>query len=82
MLANCGASSRSNSAAFRLRDSRSSVLISGISSFRLRAMLLQLHILAGLNAEQHLASKLLQGSAQLAAQLRAELRQLSFQPRA
>src|ERR1035438_6641783 len=40
MRTNCGASAASNFAAFRLRDRRSSVLIRGISSFRLRAMLL------------------------------------------
>src|ERR1035438_7704900 len=39
-VANCEVSSVSNSAVFKLRDRRSSVLMRGMSSFRLRAMLL------------------------------------------
>src|ERR1019366_5018792 len=78
ILTNCGVSSFSNSALFKLRERRFSVRIRVIFSCSEREMT-QLHILTRLDAEQHLRYEPSERLCQALTELRGKLRQLRFE---
>src|ERR1019366_4680531 len=78
ILTNCGVSSFSNSALFKLRERRFSVRIRVIFSCSEREMT-QLHILTRLDAEQHLRYEPSERLCQALPELRGKLRQLRFE---
>src|ERR1035441_7786338 len=80
ILTNCGVSSFSNSALFKLRERRFSVRIRVIFSCSEREMT-QLHILTRLDAEQHLRYEPSERLCQALTELRGKLRQLRFESR-
>src|ERR1035437_5237540 len=78
ILTNCGVSSFSNSALFKLRERRFSLRIRVIFSCSEREMT-QLHILTRLDAEQHLRYEPSERLCQALTELRGKLRQLRFE---
>src|ERR1019366_3916314 len=79
ILTNCGVSSFSNSALFKLRERRFSVRIRVIFSCSEREMFTQFHILTRLDAEQHLRYEPSERLCQALTELRGKLRQLRFE---